>query len=70
LEAPSDGSARISRESQLRFEQKRKPMHNRIAGAHGSPVKYGGGLERKRWLLAHEGVALKPASGRSAAGLI
>jgi methylated-DNA-[protein]-cysteine S-methyltransferase len=37
------------------------PCH-RLIGANGSLVKYGGGLERKRWLLAHEGVALKPAS--------
>ena len=33
------------------------PCH-RLSGADGSLVKYGGGLERKRWLLAHEGVAL------------
>ena len=31
------------------------PCH-RLLGANGSLVKYGGGLERKRWLLAHEGV--------------
>jgi methylated-DNA-[protein]-cysteine S-methyltransferase len=31
------------------------PCH-RLIGADGSLVKYGGGLERKRWLLAHEGV--------------
>jgi methylated-DNA-[protein]-cysteine S-methyltransferase len=36
------------------------PCH-RLIGADGSLIKYGGGLERKRWLLAHEGVALKPA---------
>ena len=35
------------------------PCH-RLIGANGSLVKYGGGLERKRWLLAHEGVMLKP----------
>jgi methylated-DNA-[protein]-cysteine S-methyltransferase len=34
------------------------PCH-RLIGADGSLVKYGGGLERKRWLLAHEGVALE-----------
>jgi methylated-DNA-[protein]-cysteine S-methyltransferase len=39
------------------------PCH-RLIGANGSLVKYGGGLERKRWLLEHEGVALKPASRR------
>jgi methylated-DNA-[protein]-cysteine S-methyltransferase len=33
------------------------PCH-RLIGANGSLIKYGGGLERKRWLLAHEGVAL------------
>jgi methylated-DNA-[protein]-cysteine S-methyltransferase len=39
------------------------PCH-RVIGADGSLTGYGGGLERKRWLLAHEGVALKPASRR------
>jgi methylated-DNA-[protein]-cysteine S-methyltransferase len=33
------------------------PCH-RLIGANGSLVKYGGGLERKRWLLQHEGAAL------------
>jgi methylated-DNA-[protein]-cysteine S-methyltransferase len=33
------------------------PCH-RLIGADGSLVKYGGGLHRKRWLLAHEGVLL------------
>ena len=33
------------------------PCH-RLIGANGSLVKYGGGLERKRWLLKHEGVAI------------
>jgi len=37
------------------------PCH-RLIGADGSLVKYGGGLERKRWLLEHEGVVLKPAA--------
>ena len=31
------------------------PCH-RVIGADGRLVGYGGGLERKRWLLAHEGV--------------
>ena len=31
------------------------PCH-RLIGANGSLVKYGGGLDRKRWLLRHEGV--------------
>lgn len=33
------------------------PCH-RIIGTNGSLTGYGGGLERKRWLLAHEGVLL------------
>ena len=33
------------------------PCH-RLIGANGTLVKYGGGLERKRWLLKHEGVAI------------
>ena len=33
------------------------PCH-RLVGGCGSLVKYGGGLERKRWLLRHEGVAV------------
>jgi methylated-DNA-[protein]-cysteine S-methyltransferase len=31
------------------------PCH-RVIGKGGSLIGYGGGLERKRWLLAHEGV--------------
>jgi methylated-DNA-[protein]-cysteine S-methyltransferase len=34
------------------------PCH-RLIGASGSLVKYGGGLERKRWLLQHEGVRIQ-----------
>jgi methylated-DNA-[protein]-cysteine S-methyltransferase len=37
------------------------PCH-RLIGADGSLVKYGSGLARKRWLLTHEGVALKPGA--------
>ena len=37
------------------------PCH-RLIGADGSLVKYGGGLMRKRWLLAHEGAIATPAS--------
>ena len=37
------------------------PCH-RLIGANGALVKYGGGLSRKKWLLEHEGVVLKPAS--------
>jgi methylated-DNA-[protein]-cysteine S-methyltransferase len=33
------------------------PCH-RLIGANGSLIKYGGGLERKRWLLKHEGVEI------------
>jgi methylated-DNA-[protein]-cysteine S-methyltransferase len=33
------------------------PCH-RLIGANGSLTGYGGGLERKRWLLCHEGVVL------------
>jgi methylated-DNA-[protein]-cysteine S-methyltransferase len=33
------------------------PCH-RVIGADGSLTGYGGGLHRKRWLLAHEGVRL------------
>jgi methylated-DNA-[protein]-cysteine S-methyltransferase len=32
------------------------PCH-RLVGSNGALVKYGGGLARKRWLLAHEGAA-------------
>jgi methylated-DNA-[protein]-cysteine S-methyltransferase len=33
------------------------PCH-RVIGASGSLTGYGGGIERKRWLLEHEGVSL------------
>jgi methylated-DNA-[protein]-cysteine S-methyltransferase len=33
------------------------PCH-RLIGANGALTGYGGGLDRKRWLLEHEGVAL------------
>lgn len=33
------------------------PCH-RVIGANGTLTGYGGGLERKSWLLAHEGVTL------------
>jgi methylated-DNA-[protein]-cysteine S-methyltransferase len=36
------------------------PCH-RLIGSNGSLTGYGGGIERKRWLLAHEGVVLEPA---------
>lgn len=37
------------------------PCH-RVIGANGSLTGYGGGLERKRWLLRHEGVAVEDAA--------
>ena len=36
------------------------PCH-RVIGADGSLTGYGGGLERKRWLLNHEGAAFREA---------
>ena len=33
------------------------PCH-RLVGANGKLVNYGGGLERKRWLLRHEGALI------------
>lgn len=39
------------------------PCH-RVIGANGSLTGYGGGIERKRWLLAHERAAgVEPVSG-------
>jgi methylated-DNA-[protein]-cysteine S-methyltransferase len=35
------------------------PCH-RVIGANGSLTGYGGGMERKRWLLEHEGAKTKP----------
>lgn len=37
------------------------PCH-RVIGANGSLTGYGGGLERKRWLLAHEGAVIAAAA--------
>jgi methylated-DNA-[protein]-cysteine S-methyltransferase len=37
------------------------PCH-RVIGADGSLTGYGGGLERKSWLLAHEGASLRTAA--------
>ena len=39
------------------------PCH-RVIGANGTLTGYAGGLERKRWLLRHEGAALKEAAPR------
>jgi methylated-DNA-[protein]-cysteine S-methyltransferase len=38
------------------------PCH-RVIGANASLTGYGGGLERKRWLLAHEGVSMRSGPG-------
>jgi methylated-DNA-[protein]-cysteine S-methyltransferase len=38
------------------------PCH-RLVGADGSLTGYGGGLERKRWLLMHEGAAFTDGGG-------
>jgi methylated-DNA-[protein]-cysteine S-methyltransferase len=38
------------------------PCH-RVIGANGSLTGFGGGLERKRWLLRHEGAAFSDAAG-------
>lgn len=38
------------------------PCH-RVIGSDGSLTGYGGGLERKRWLLAHEGAITKQMPG-------
>lgn len=43
------------------------PCH-RLIGASGSLIRYGGGIERKRWLLQHEGAALGEAATRLPAG--
>lgn len=45
------------------------PCH-RVIGANGTLTGYGGGIERKRWLLAHEqrtGVSLELPLGRAGA---
>jgi len=39
------------------------PCH-RVIGADGSRTGYGGGVERKRWLLAHEGVEIADPAPR------
>jgi methylated-DNA-[protein]-cysteine S-methyltransferase len=37
------------------------PCH-RVIGSNGSLTGYGGGLERKHWLLSHEGAAFRAAA--------
>ncbi len=39
------------------------PCH-RVIGSDGSLTGYGGGLEAKRWLLRHEGLAVDEPSGQ------
>ena len=39
------------------------PCH-RVIGANATLTGYGGGLHRKQWLLAHEGVTLRGRQGR------
>jgi methylated-DNA-[protein]-cysteine S-methyltransferase len=39
------------------------PCH-RVIGANGTLTGYGGGIERKRWLLRHEGAAFKDEAPR------
>ena len=41
------------------------PCH-RVIGADGSLTGYGGGMERKRWLLTHEGAAFRDKPVRPA----
>jgi methylated-DNA-[protein]-cysteine S-methyltransferase len=41
------------------------PCH-RVIGADGSLTGYGGGIERKRWLLNHEGAAFRDRPARPA----
>jgi methylated-DNA-[protein]-cysteine S-methyltransferase len=38
------------------------PCH-RVVGAHGELTGFGGGLDRKRWLLEHEGALLSLGGG-------
>jgi methylated-DNA-[protein]-cysteine S-methyltransferase len=40
------------------------PCH-RVIGANGSLTGYGGGIERKRWLLRHEGARFKDTAAQA-----
>ncbi|WP_371744667.1 methylated-DNA--[protein]-cysteine S-methyltransferase [Nordella sp. HKS 07] len=44
------------------------PCH-RVIGADGSLTGYGGGVPRKKWLLAHEGVVLRESCAARQADL-
>jgi methylated-DNA-[protein]-cysteine S-methyltransferase len=44
------------------------PCH-RVIGANGTLTGYAGGLERKKWLLEHEGVKLKGSSPQVDSGI-
>ena len=39
------------------------PCH-RVIGANGTLTGYGGGIERKQWLLRHEGATFQPSAAR------
>jgi O6-methylguanine-DNA--protein-cysteine methyltransferase len=41
------------------------PCH-RVIGTNGRLVGYGGGLDRKRWLLAHENAPITPVAAAQA----
>ena len=41
------------------------PCH-RVVGTNGSLTGYAGGIERKLWLLEHEGIVIKPLKGNDA----
>jgi len=41
------------------------PCH-RVIGANGSLTGYGGGIERKRWLLRHEGAVFRDDAAQPA----
>jgi methylated-DNA-[protein]-cysteine S-methyltransferase len=43
------------------------PCH-RVIGSDGSLTGYGGGIERKRWLLIHEGAVFRDKPSRAAGG--
>ena len=44
------------------------PCH-RVVGSNGSLTGYAGGIERKLWLLNHEGIELKPSKENAALNL-